>query len=243
MSIKNLKNNDIYNSLQKNKKNLIKISLLFVLLGVSINAFAWLSSNNTATVDAEADVSSWIVRFTDKNNVDIKEETYALWMLPGMQDDVYPVHASNEGTTDAKVTVEVTDLNILGAAVDLNEADVLKKFPFEFQLPTGEIDLDAGDETDFNTTISWTYEDEQYFKNDDYYGGFQPDFVYYTKNGDDYEETEVTASTYETLKNSLYIYKDDIDTFFGQECGEYQNSTGKACITFRVKYIATQVQP
>ena len=241
--MKKLKDNDIYNSLQKNKKNLIKISLLFVLLGVSINAFAWLSSNNTATVDAEADVSSWIVRFTDKNNVDIKEETYSLWMLPGMQDDVYPVHASNEGTTDAKVTVEVTDLNILGAAVDLNEADVLKKFPFEFQLPTGEIDLDAGDETDFNTTISWTYEDEQYFKNDDYYGGFQPDFVYYTKNGDDYEETEVTASTYETLKNSLYIYKDDIDTFFGQECGEYQNSTGKACITFKVTYKATQVQP
>ena len=241
--MKKLKDNDIYNSLQKNKKNLIKISLLFVLLGVSINAFAWLSSNNTATVDAEADVSSWIVRFTDKNNVDIKEETYALWMLPGMQDDVYPVHASNEGTTDAKVTVEVTDLNILGAAVNLNEADVLKKFPFEFQLPTGEIDLDAGDETDFNTTISWTYEDEQYFKNDAYYGGFQPDFVYYTKNGDDYEETEVTASTYETLKDSLYIYKDDIDTFFGQECGEYQNSTGKACITFKVTYKATQVQP
>ncbi len=241
--MKKLKDNDIYNSLQKNKKNLIKISLLFVLLGVSINAFAWLSSNNTATVDAEADVSSWIVRFTDRNNVDIKEETYALWMLPGMQDDVYPVHASNEGTTDAKVTVEVTDLNILGAAVNLNEADVLKKFPFEFQLPTGEIDLDAGDETDFNTTISWTYEDEQYFKNDEYYGGFQPDFVYYTKNGDDYEETEVTASTYETLKNSLYIYKDDIDTFFGQECGEYQNSTGKACITFKVTYKATQVQP
>ena len=68
MSIKNLKNNDIYNSLQKNKKNLIKISMLFVLLGVSINAFAWLSSNNTVTVDTEADVSSWIVRFTDKDN-------------------------------------------------------------------------------------------------------------------------------------------------------------------------------
>ena len=71
MSIKNLKNNDIYNSLQKNKKNLIKISMLFVLLGVSINAFAWLSSNNTVTVDTEADVSSWIVRFTDKDNTEI----------------------------------------------------------------------------------------------------------------------------------------------------------------------------
>ena len=73
MSMKKLKDNDIYNSLQKNKKNLIKISLLFVLLGVSINAFAWLSSNNTVTVDTEADVSSWIVRFTDKDNTEIKE--------------------------------------------------------------------------------------------------------------------------------------------------------------------------
>ena len=243
MSIKNLKNNDIYNSLQKNKKNLIKISMLFVLLGVSINAFAWLSSNNTVKVDTEADVSSWIVRFTDKDNTEIKEETYNLWMLPGMPDDVYPVHAVNEGTTDATVTVEVSDLKVLGAAVDLNTANVLDKFPFVFELPSGEITLAAGEETDFNTAISWTYEDEQYFKNDEYYGGFQPDFVYYTKNGSDYEETEVTASTYETLKDNLYIYKDDIDTFFGQECGEYQNSTGKACITFKVKYIATQVQP
>jgi len=241
MSMKKLKDNDIYNSLQKNKKNLIKISLLFVLLGVSINAFAWLSSNNTATVDAEANVSSWIVRFTH-NDVDIKEETYELWMLPGMTDDEYPVHASNEGTTDATVSVEVTDLKILGNDVDLTQANVMNKFPFVFELPSGEITLAAGDETDFNTTVSWTYEEDKYFPADDYYG-YQEDFIYYTKNGSDYEEAEVTAATYDSLKANLYVYKDDIDTYFGQECGAYQNSTGKACITFKVKYKATQVEP
>jgi len=241
MSMKKLKENDIYNSLQKNKKNLIKISLLFVLLGVSINAFAWLSSNNTATVDAEANVSSWIVRFTH-NDVDIKEETYELWMLPGMTDDEYPVHASNEGTTDATVSVEVTDLKILGNDVDLTQANVMNKFPFVFELPSGEITLAAGDETDFNTTVSWTYEEDKYFPADDYYG-YQEDFIYYTKNGSDYEEAEVTAATYDSLKANLYVYKDDIDTYFGQECGAYQNSTGKACITFKVKYKATQVEP
>ena len=239
--MKKLKENDIYNSLQKNKKNLIKISLLFVLLGVSINAFAWLSSNNTATVDAEANVSSWIVRFTH-NDVDIKEETYELWMLPGMTDDEYPVHASNEGTTDATVSVEVTDLKILGNDVDLTQANVMNKFPFVFELPSGEITLAAGDETDFNTTVSWTYEEDKYFPADDYYG-YQEDFIYYTKNGSDYEEAEVTAATYDSLKANLYVYKDDIDTYFGQECGAYQNSTGKACITFKVKYKATQVEP
>lgn len=239
--MKKLKDNDIYNSLQKNKKNLIKISLLFVLLGVSINAFAWLSSNNTATVDAEANVSSWIVRFTH-NDVDIKEETYELWMLPGMTDDEYPVHASNEGTTDATVSVEVTDLKILGNDVDLTQANVMNKFPFVFELPSGEITLAAGDETDFNTTVSWTYEEDKYFPADDYYG-YQEDFIYYTKNGSDYEEAEVTAATYDSLKANLYVYKDDIDTYFGQECGAYQNSTGKACITFKVKYKATQVEP
>lgn len=239
--MKKLKDNDIYNSLQKNKKNLIKISLLFVLLGVSINAFAWLSSNNTATVDAEANVSSWIVRFTH-NDVDIKEETYELWMLPGMTDDEYPVHASNEGTTDATVSVEVTDLKILGNDVDLTQPNVMDKFPFVFGLPSGEITLAAGDETDFNTTVSWTYEEDKYFPADDYYG-YQEDFIYYTKNGSDYEEAEVTAATYDSLKANLYVYKDDIDTYFGQECGAYQNSTGKACITFKVKYKATQVEP
>lgn len=242
MSIKNLKNNDIYNSLQKNKKNLIKISLLFVLLGVSINAFAWLSSNNTATVDAEADVSSWIVRFIDKNDVDIKEETYSLWMLPGMDDDEYPVHAVNEGTTDAKVTVEVTDLKILGQDVDLTVDNVLDKFPFVFELPTSEITLAAGAETDFSTKISWTYEEDKYFPADDYYG-YQEDFIYYTKNGSNYEEAEVTASTYDSLKANLYVYKDDIDTYFGQECGVYQNTNNKACVTFKVKYKATQIEP
>ena len=115
-------------------------------------------------------------------------------------------------------------------------------FPFVFELPTSEITLAAGDETDFSTNISWTYEEDKYFKADDYYG-YQEDFVYYTKNGSNYEEAEVTASTYNSLKANLYVYKDDIDTYFGQECGVYQNTNNKACITFKVKYIATQVEP
>lgn len=240
--MKNLKNNDIYNSLQKNKKSLLKISFLVILLGVSINAFAWLSSNNTATVDTEATVSSWIVKFTDTSDQDIKEETYDLWMLPGMDDDEYLVHASNEGTTDATVTVEVSDLKILGNDVDLTQANVMNKFPFSFELPSGEITLAAGAETDFTSTVSWTYEEDKYFKADDYYG-YQEDFVYYTKNGSNYEEAEVTSANYNSLKANLYVYKDDIDTYFGQECGVYQNTTGKACITYKVKYIATQVEP
>lgn len=240
--MKNLKNNDIYNSLQKNKKNLIKISLLFVLLGVSINAFAWLSSNNTATVDTEANVSSWIVRFTDSNDTEVKEAEYDLWMLPGMPDDEYVIHASNEGTTDATVTVQVTELKILGNEIDLTQANVLDKFPFTFELPAGEITLGAGDNTDFTSTVTWTYEEDKYFKADDYYG-YQEDFVYYTKNGSNYEETEVTAATYDSLKANLYVYKDDIDTYFGEECGVYQNTNNKACITYKVKYIATQVEP
>lgn len=242
MSIKNIQENNIYNSLQKNKKSLLKISLLVILLGVSVNAFAWLSSNNTATVDTEANVSSWIVRFTDSNDVDIKEETYDVWMLPGMADDEYLVHAENEGTTDATVTVQVSDLKILGSDVDLTQANVMDKFPFTFELPSGEITLQAGHNTDFTSTISWTYEDDQYFKADDYYG-YQEDFVYYTKSGSTYTEAEVTSATYDSLKANLYVYKDDIDTYFGEQCGVYQNTSGKPCITFKVKYIATQVEP
>ena len=86
------------------------------------------------------------------------------------------------------------------------------------------------------------YEDDQYFKADDYYG-YQEDFIYYTKNGSNYEEAEVTASTYNSLKANLYVYKDDIDTYFGQECGVYQNTNNKACVTFKVKYKATQIEP
>ena len=242
MSLKNIKENSIYNSLQKNKKGLLKVSFLVILLGVSINAFAWLSSNNVATVDTEANVSSWIVRFTDSNDVDIKEETYTLWMLPGMDDDENVIHAKNEGTTDATVTVEVSDLKILGNAIDLTEANVLNKFPFTFELPSGEIVLAAGAETDFTSTISWTYEEDKYFPADDFYG-YQEDFIYYTKSGSNYIETEVTSETYNSLKSTLYVYKDDIDTYFGEECGTYQNSSGKACITYKVRYIATQVEP
>lgn len=243
MSIKKLKNNNIYNNLQKNKKNLIKFSLLVVLLGVTVNAFAWLSSNNVATVETEADVSSWIVRFTDSDtDEEIKEATYNVWMQPGMADFEENITASNEGTTDATVTVEVTKLSILGSDVNLNQNGVLDKFPFVFNLGTGEIVLQSGHTTEFSTSVSWTYEDDQYFPADDYYG-FQEDFTYYTKNGSDYEEAEVTASTYPSLKSTLYVYKDDLDTYFGEQCGVYQNSTSKPCITFTMKYIATQVEP
>ncbi len=243
MSIKDLKNNNIYNNLQKNKKNLVKLSLLVVLLGASISAFAWLSSNNTATVETEANVSSWIVRFTDSDtDEEIKETTYNVWMQPGMDDFEENITASNEGTTDATVTVEVTKLSILGSEVNLNQANVLDKFPFVFNLGTGEIVLQAGHTTEFSTSVSWTYEEDKYFPADDYYG-YQEDFTYYTNNGSDYEETEVTSTTYPSLKSTLYVYKDDLDTYFGEQCGEYQDSTSKPCITFTMKYIATQVEP
>lgn len=241
MSISNLNNNDIYNNLQKNKKKLVRLSLLVLVLGITINAFAWLSSNNEATVDTEADVSSWIVRFTDEEDVEVKDVTYNIWMKPGMDTYTKTITATNEGTTDAEVTSELTSFTVLGRTIDITQTNYKDKFPFEFDFLEQTITLDAGDSTDLEFEVNWEFEDlTKYFAADDFYG-YYDDFIYYTFDGTNYvEDDTVTAANYDSKKASLYVYKDDIDTYFGQECGVYQNTTSNPCITFTYRYKATQ---
>ena len=241
MSISNLKNNNIYNNLQKNKKKLIKLSLLVLVLGITINAFAWLSSNNEATVDTEADVSSWIVRFTDEEDVEVKDVTYNIWMKPGMDTYKKTITATNEGTTNATVTPELTSLTILGRNIDITEANYQDKFPFTFELNTTPITLAAGGSTNLDFEVNWEFEDtSKYFPANDFYG-YYADFIYYTYDGSNYtEDNTVTSDNYNSKKANLYVYKDDIDTYYGQECGTYQNTTSKPCITFSYRYKAEQ---
>lgn len=241
MSISNLKNNDIYNNLQKNKKKLVKLSLLVLVLGITINAFAWLTSTNEANVDAEADVSSWIVRFTDEENVEVKDVTYNLWMKPGMNTYTKTITATNEGTTPAEVTSELTGFTVLGTTIDITQPNYKDKFPFEFDFLEQTITLAPNGTVDLEFNVDWDFEDtSKYFHADDFYGYYE-DFIYYTLDGTNYvEDNTVTAANYNSKKANLYVYKDDIDTYFGQECGEYQTATSKPCITFSYRYKATQ---
>lgn len=243
MAIKDLKQNGLYNKLQKNKKNLIKLSALFIVLSLTINAFAWLASHNTAELDAEMDVSSWIVKFTDEEDTEIKNAVYHVRIEPGL-DFNKTVTATNDGRVDADITVEIASFTIFGQEIDVvNDANALSKFPFSVNFDKEPLRLSSGQTTTFDASVEWSYEEDKYFKDDPIYEGFHEDYEYFTKSGATYTKVDVTADTYDALKSNLYLYKDDVDTFFGEKCGEYQNNTGNTCLTFGIKYIASQVEP
>ena len=71
---------------------------------------------------------------------------------------------------------------------------------------------------------------------------YDEDVVYYVRSGANYVEQPVTSSTYNSLKSSLYLAKDDIDSYIGEKCGDYQNTFNLSCLVLRGQLVAEQSQ-
>ena len=65
---------------------------------------------------------------------------------------------------------------------------------------------------------------------------------YYTYSGGTYVVANVTSANYDSLKNSLYLTKDDIDSYIGEKCGVYQRENNKNCLIINGELVAEQAQ-
>ena len=59
-------------------------------------------------------------------------------------------------------------------------------------------------------------------------------------SGSTYSKATVTSSTYSSMVNNLYMVKDDIDSYIGEFCGDYEASHSDTCFNFTVGLRAVQ---
>ena len=91
----------------------------------------------------------------------------------------------------------------------------------------------------FTVYVNWPYENTNYYKIPSVFP-YSSDLTYYIKNGSNYYVQEVTSATYDTLKSSLYLEKDEIDSYIGEKCGVYQNTYNKSCLVIKGELVAEQ---
>ena len=238
-------NQDDKKEKRKKRRKKIVFPLLFALFTLSINAYAWFAFISQATLNVDMSVASWDVDFTENNVVTNSVNVSITDMMPGMLDYSHTVQINNNGEVKADVTYWLTEMKVLGNTINVtNSSQVLNnfhtKYPFVLTVSTSSDTINPGSSADFDIELSWEYEDTtKYYQLDSLYT-FNPSFQYYTKSGNNYNEATVTSSTYPSLRDNLYLYKDDADTYFGEACGRYENNNNHPCIEMKFKVVVQQ---
>lgn len=101
--------------------------------------------------------------------------------------------------------------------------------------------IDPGEKLDFEFSLYWLYEDEtKYFKLNQIYN-YDPSLVYYTYSNGSFTPASVNETTFMTMRDSLYLEKDDADSYFGSKCAEYEANTGKKCVSVDIQLKVSQI--
>lgn len=242
----------LYLALKKKNKRTKLFSILMILTLLSVNAYAWFIYISESSFELSANIVSWDVNFlTESNEVSEIYETIED-VAPGMLPYTKSVNIRNNSDFDATFNYKLTDFVILGKnalpsnAKDMTVGEILMylrdRYPFDFIMMSYTDRIAKNQEGRFEINFGWNFENNsQYYKLTDIYT-FNPSFEYYRLvNGQYVLDETITASNYNANINSLYLYKDDADSFFGMECPNYVGNTARTCVKYKVHLIVEQL--
>lgn len=242
----------LYLALKKKNKKTKLFSILMILTLLSVNAYAWFIYISESSFELSANIVSWDVNFlTESNEVSEIYETIED-VAPGMLPYTKSVNIRNNSDFDATFNYQLTDFIILGKnalpsnAIDMTVGEILMylrdRYPFDFIMMSYTDRIAKNQEGRFEINFGWNFENNsQYYKLTDIYT-FNPSFDYYRLvNGQYVLDETITASNYDANIDSLYLYKDDADSFFGMECPNYVGNTARTCVKYKVHLIVEQL--
>lgn len=237
----------LYQNLRKSKKKIARRSILLALFVLGVNIYAWFVFVSQSEVVVETNVSSWNVTFLD-DNVVVHDLAINKLMYPGMDDYNKTLAILNSGDTVGELEYTIENYKFLGTSYTVSNPttffqDMNDKYPFYQMVSVSGTTIPAGEMVNFYVQMKWNFEDDgtkPYYALTDVYE-FKDDFTYYRKNGDDYvADPSITSSNFVANRSQLYVERDDADTYFGEACGAYENSTDKPCISYTVHLIVSQ---
>lgn len=247
---------EVYNKLQKDRKKIKRRAILMVGLLLGVNAFAWFAYIAKADFKFDATVVAWDVNFyADK--VEVNDMVISVGNIyPGLGDTgvsamnkpfTKTIEVNNSGDVKARFYYEIESFEILGK--DLIESgmtteevvtSIKNDYPFVIDISHNKNMLNPGEKLNFIFKLHWLFDDaNKYYKLNELYE-FDPSYVYYELSNGQYVAKSVTSSNFATLRNNLYLVKDDADSYFGEKCAIYESSTGKTCISTKIKLVVEQ---
>lgn len=240
----------IYQFTKKRKKRLALFgSLLILVLLLGVNVYAWFVYIAKSDLTLSANVIGWTVTFSDGTLESDNLKIDVIDAYPGMTDFAKRIYITNSSEFNSTFRYEIDNIEILGQNVldrGLTQEqiqDILKNtYPFSIGITFDKTELASGQTMNFDTSFSWKYDnDREYFKLDKYHT-YDPNVKYYSYNGTNYTEENVTRENFSSMKNSLYMYKDDADGFFGIKCADYEEKNNDACVKVKLKLFVEQAE-
>ncbi|MBP5678882.1 MAG: hypothetical protein J6X28_03545 [Bacilli bacterium] len=226
---------DALNSRLRRKKF---VAILLALFTLGVNAFAWFVFSTHSDYTYDGRVAAWDVEVKEGEQL-VNNVIVAVDMKPGMTDFSKTYTINNLGEVTAKVSYAVKSFTILGRTVNMSSISNVDNYlqnyyPFSIQVSTNKTTIAPGESATFNVVVHWDFEDSTaYYQLNDIYD-FNETFSYYTKSGSTYNVFNATSENYAANRNSLYLEKDDADTYFGMECGTYQDTTHLTCLELKL---------
>ncbi len=243
----------LYAALKKKSRRTKTFSILMLLLLFTVNAYAWFVYITESRFDLSARVISWDITFlSDTYEVKDVDETIND-AVPGMKPYSKTVKIYNNSDFNAKFIYKFNTFKILGKdalpsnASNMSVSEIItylsERYPFDFSMSSNLNSFSPGQAGSFNINFGWEFEDtNKYYKVTDVYT-FNPSFEYYRlRNGSYVLDESITATNYNANMSSLYLYKDDADSFFGMECPAYVSNVSDPCVTYNVLLIVEQLE-
>ena len=231
--------------IKKNRKILLIRSALMLGFLLVFNAFAWFIYISKVNTEMDIHALSWDVVFSEGGTA-VKDVTIALDVYPGMEEYTHTISVTNSSETSARLYFDTKSVTLFGEELltgNLTEAQkeelLTTVLPLTIEYQLGNTTINQSSQSSFTVKVNWEYEANTYYKVPSIFG-YSNDLTYYTKSGSTYNEAEVNSTTYNSLKDSLYLAKDDIDSYIGETCGYYQSANNKSCLVLKGELVAEQ---
>ena len=233
--------------IKKNKKVLLIRSVLMIGFLLVFNAFAWFIYVSKVSTTMDIHALSWDVVFSEGGNA-VKEVTIALDVYPGMEEYTHTISITNSSETAANLYFDTKSVTLFGSELltgNLTEAQketlLQTVLPLTIEYELGTTVMNQSSSSYFEVIINWPYESSDYYKVPSIFG-YSSDLTYYSKSGNTYTVEDVNGTNYNALRDSLYLTKDDIDSYIGETCGYYQRVNNRSCLQLRGELVAEQSQ-
>ena len=231
--------------IKKNRKILIIRSVLMLGFLLAFNVFAWFIYISKVNTEMDIHAVSWDVVFSEGGTA-VKDVTIALDVYPGMEQYSHSISVNNASETAANLFFDTKSVTLFGEELLTSSMTEIQKqsmlsndLPMRIEYTFTRTVVNQASTSSFTVYVNWPYENTNYYKVPSVFP-YSSDLTYYIKNGSNYYVQEVTSATYDTLKSSLYLEKDEIDSYIGEKCGVYQNTYNKSCLVIKGELVAEQ---
>ena len=144
--------------MKKKRKKLVLLRLMFLIIFITSNTFAWFIFVTRVDNNVNVHVKSWDVTFQSgdheiSNLVDVDIDS----LYPGMEDYHYELTARNKSEVSATMSYTILEANILGEEyVTLEGREVNNETPQEGDLTSVQLEEMFANDFPFKVTISLT---------------------------------------------------------------------------------------